>query len=308
MGQLRSSIPSGFSNIDIAAFWNAENGSEFHSEYKDIYEIYTSKRSFEEDVGFTGFGTAPIKQEGAPFQYDTATQTFTTRYQMITYGQGFQISQEAKEDNLQFDMMQKFIPALKESLQNTRNAIAANVLNNGFTTTTLTGEGVALLSTAHNVGRGAGNQSNILSTPADMSYTSVLDILTLIMQTKDDRGKPAPLTGERIIVPTALWPVVTAILKTDGAPGTTNNDVNAITAYGGLVTKGIAVNHWLTDQDAWFVKTNARNGLKFYDRLPVSLENVDSMVSASGDTAVRARTRFAVGCSNWRAIAGSPGV
>lgn len=307
MGLSRTSIPAAFDNRDIHAFWDAETGADTRDQYKQIFDILTSRRAFEEEVGFTGFGTAPLKQEGAEFYYDIATQTYTTRYNMITYAQGFQITQEAKEDNMAFNMLEKFMPALKESIQNTINVVSANVLNNGFTDTAATGEGVALLSTTHNAGRGAGNQSNILATPADLTYTSLCDIVTLIKNTKDDRGKVASLQPEKAIVPTALWNVITQIMKTAGQPGVNNNDTNAILAYGGLFSKGYCDNNFLTDTDAWFVKTNARNGLKFFNRVSPSLENVDSQVSAAGDSAVRGRTRFAVNCSNWRAIAGSEG-
>lgn len=308
MTQFRSSIPVAFSNLDINAFWDAENGTETRDDYKQIFDVVTSKRSFEEDAGFTGFGTAPLKQEGAEFYYDTATQTYLTRYQMYTYAQGFQITQEAKEDNTAFNMLEKFMPALKESIQNTINTVSADVLNNGFTSTTLTGEGVALLASTHNVGRGAGNQSNILATPADLTYTSLQDIITQVMQTRDDRNKVASLISEKLILPTALWSVGTTILQTSGAPGVANNDTNAILAFGGLFTKGMAVNRFLTDMDAWFVKTNARNGLKFFNRIAPSLEEVPSTVSSAGDSAVRARTRFAAGASNWRGVFGSAGV
>lgn len=308
MVQNTSSLPIAFSNLDIYAFWNSEDGAESRDDYKKIFDVVTSKRAFEEDAGFTGFGTAPLKNEGAPYDYDTATQTYLTRYQMYTYAQGFQITQEAKEDNEAFNMLSKFMPALKESLQNTINTISANVLNNGFTDTTATGEGVALLSASHNAGRGAGNQSNILATPADLTYTSLIDLITLIMKNKDDRDKAAPLVAKKLILPVDLWQVGTTIMQTSGAPGVANNDTNAILAYGGLFTDGMCVNHFLTDTDAFFIKTGARNGLKFFNRVAPSLEEVPSTVSNAGDSAVRGRTRFAANCSNWRAIFGTPGV
>lgn len=305
MTQTRSTIGQAFSNVHINAFWNSENGSPTRDDYKQIFDIKTSRRSFEEDVGFTGFATAPLKQEGANFQFDTATQTYITRYNMYVYAYGFQVTQEAKEDNMAFNMLEQFMPALKESLQNTRNSISANVLNNGYTDSSLTGEGVPLLSASHTTR--AGLQSNILPVPADLTYTSLIDLVTLVMKTRDDRGKVASLTAEKLILPVELWNVGTAILETAGQPGVTNNDTNAILAFGGLFGQGMCVNHFLTDPDAFFVKTNARNGLKYFDRIPISLEDVPSIVSAAGDTSVRARVRFAAGCSNWRAIAGSSG-
>jgi len=305
MTQNRTTIPVAFSNLDIYAFWDSEEGMATKDDYKQIFDIKTSQRAFEEDAGVTGFSTAPLKQEGAPYAYDTATQTYLTRYPMYTYAQGFQITQEAKEDNTAFNMLERFMPSLKDSMLNTVNVISANVLNNGFVDSSLTGEGVPLLSASHTTR--AGLQSNILATPADLTYTSTIDLITLIMKTKDDRGKVASLNAQKMVLPIDLWNVGTTIMQTAGAPGVANNDTNAILAYGGLFTDGMCVNHFLTDTDAWFIKTGARNGLKFFSRIPVALEEVPSTVSAAGDSAVRARTRFAAGASNWRGIAGTPG-
>lgn len=306
MTQNRSTIPVAFSNLDIYAFWDSENGGPYRNEYKDFLDVAPSKRSFEEDAGISGFSAAPLKQEGAAFAYDTATQTYLTRYQHYTYANGFQITQEAKEDNIALNMVQKFIPFLKNSMFTTINQISSNLLNNGFTDTTVTGDGAALLSTTHPTR--AGNQSNILTTPADLTYTSAIDLITLVMKTKDDRGKVAALQAKKLLLPIDLWNVGTTILQTAGAPGVANNDTNAILAYGGLFSDGMKVNHYFTDTDAWFIKTDATEGMKYFDRIPVSLEEVPSIVSAAGDTAVRARVRFSVGASDWRSIAGSPGV
>lgn len=305
MTQNRTTVPVAFSNLDIYAFWDSENGSQFKDEYKQFLDVAPSKRSFEEDAGISGFSTAPLKQEGESFQYDTATQTYLTRYKHYTYALGFQITQEAKEDNIALNMVQKFIPALKNAMYNTVNLVSANLLNNGFTDTTVTGDTVALLATNHPTR--AGNQSNILATPADLSYTSLIDTITLVMKTKDDRGKAAPLNAEKLILPIDLWNVGTEIMKTAGQPGTANNTTNAILAFGGLLSDGMCLNHYLTDTDAFFVKTDATEGMRYFDRIPVMLEDVPSIVSAAGDSAVRARVRFSVGASNWRAIAGSQG-
>ncbi len=306
MTQNRSSIPVAFSNLDIYAFWDSEKGAATRDDYKQFLKIAPSKRSFEEDAGVSGFSTAPLKQEGAPFQYDTATQTYLTRYQHYTYANGFQITQEAKEDNIALNMVQKFIPALKNSMFNTVNVVSANLLNNGFTDATVTGDGTYLLSTVH--ATRAGTQSNILATPADLSYTSCTDLITMVMKTKDDRGKVASLNAQKLILPIDLWNVGTTILQTAGAPGVANNDVNAILAYGGLFSEGMCVNHFLTDTDAFFIKTDATEGMKYFDRIPVSLEEVPSIVSNAGDSAVRARVRFSVGASDWRGIYGTSGI
>ncbi len=306
MATLRTNIPVAFSNLYINTFWDSENESQIQGEYKEIFDITTSKRSFEEDAGITGFDYAPVKPEGAPYDYDAATQTYLTRYQMITYALGFQVTQEAQEDNMSINMVNTFMPLLKDSMYTTVNQVSSNVLNNGFTTTTLTGDGVALFSNAHPTR--AGNQSNIPVTPSDLSYTSAQDMITQIKTTKDDRGKPAPLMAQKLVVPVALWNVATSILQTAGAPGNANNDTNVLLAYGGLFPDGFCENHYLTSAVSWFIKTNARNGLKFFNRIPISLEDVPQTVSAAGDIAVRARTRFAAGCTDWRGCFGNAGV
>lgn len=306
MANIRSNIPVAFSNLYINAFWDSEAETTTQGEYKEIFDIYTSKRAFEEDAGITGFGYAPAKPEGSPYAYDNATQTYLTRYTMITYALGFQVTQEAKEDNTAIDMVNTFMPLLKDAMYTTINQVAANVLNNGFTTTTLTGDGVALFSASHPTR--AGNQSNIAATPADLSYTACQDLITLIKGTKDDRGKPAPLMPQKLVIPYQLWNTATSILQTAGAPGTGNNDTNVLLAYGGLFPDGFVENHYLTSAVSWYIKTDARNGMKFFNRVPMQMEDVPQTVSDAGDLAVRSRTRFAAGVSNWRSCFANIGV
>lgn len=303
----RSNIPVATSNLYINAYWDAEQTTIQQMEYKDIVDIYKSQRAFEEDAGITGFQMAPQKPEGSPYEYDSATQTYLTHYRNLTYAQGFQVTQEADEDDESLKMIDTFIPMLKDSMYATMNNVTANLLNSGFTTTTVTGEGVALFSTAHNAGRGAGVQANRPVTDADLSYTTLQDMITLIMGTKDDRGKPAPLMPKSLIVPYSLWNVATSILQTQGAPGNANNDTNVILGFGGLLSDGFKLNHYLQDQAAFYVKTDARNGLKMFNRVPIGLERVPEIVSAAGDLAVRARMRFSVGASDWRGAFASPG-
>lgn len=306
MAQVRTNIPLAYSNLKIDTFWNSEEETELQNQYKEIFAIHTSKRSFEQDVGITGFGFAPEKPEGAEYDYDAGTQTYSTRYNMITYALGYQVSQEAQEDNEALNMVATYMPLLKNSMYSTINQVSANVLNNGFTLTTATGDGVALFSNAHPTR--AGNQSNIPVTPSDLSYTSIQDMITQIMTVKDDRGKPAPVNPQKLIIPVQLWNTATSIMQTKGAPGNANNDTNVVLAYGGLLPDGFVKNNYLTSAVSWFIKTNAENGLKFYNRVGVGIEEVPQMVSAAGDIAVRSRTRFAPNCSNWRGVMGNVGV
>lgn len=303
----RSNIPVAFSNLYIEAYWDSEMETEIQGQYKQIFDMYQSKRAFEEDAGISGFGPAPLKREGAPFEYDAAVQTYLTRYNIYTYGQGFQVTKEAQEDGEAFSLTDKFIPFLKNSHYTTINTVTANIITNGYSDTTVTGDGVSLFSASHPT-VGGGLQSNVLATPADLSYTSLIDLITQIMQFKDDRGKPAPAHPEKLILPVPLWSVGESILQTAGQPGTNNNDINVIRSFGKLLTGGMVINNYLTDFDQWSIKTNEKHGLKYFDRVPLELENIPETTSVSGDIAVRGRVRFGVGASNWRGIAGSQGV
>lgn len=303
----RTNIPVATSNLRINAYWDAEETTIQQNEYKDIVDIRPSKLAFEEDAGITGFAMAPVKPEGSDYIYDSATQTYTSRYVNMTYAQGYQVTQEADEDDDSLKMIATFTPLLKDSGYATMNNVTANLLNGGFTDTTVTGEGVSLFSLSHNAGRGAGNQANRPVTDADLSYTTLQDMITLIMGTKDDRGKPAPLMPKKMIVPYPLWNVATSILQTQGAPGNANNDTNVILGFGGLLSEGFKLNHYLQDLSAFYVITDARNGLKMFNRVPMGIERVPEIVSAAGDLAVRMRMRFSVGASNWRGAFASPG-
>lgn len=305
MSMNRSNIPILTSNLFIQAIWDSESQENWMDEYKEIFQVVASKRAFEEDAGITGFGAAPQKPEGSDFRYDSSTQTYLTRYTMNTYATGYQISQEAIEDSQDIDVMNRMTPFIKTSLYTSINTVAANILNNGFSDATVTGDGQPLFSNSHPTR--AGVQSNILSTAADLSYTSLIDLITQIKQQKDDRGKPSPAIPEKLVVPIALWANALTILKTAGAPGVANNDTNAILAAANLLSDGIMESHFLTSQIAWFVKTNQRNGLKYYNRIAPSIQDVPETVSSAGDVSVRGRTRFAVGCSDWRGSYASSG-
>jgi hypothetical protein len=303
----RSNIPLAYSNLMINAFWNSEFGDDELYEYKQFYDIYKSNKAFEQDVGYTGFAAAPRKEEGAPFAYDNATQTYSTIYRNYTYGLGYQVTQEAREDAVGKELIAKMTSILKRSFYTTINTVCANVLNEAFTTNSLnpTGDGVPLVANNHPTR--AGNQSNVLATPADLSYTSLQTLITQVMQTKSDRNNPTPLKAKKLIIPTNYWNVATSILKTAGAPGTGNNDTNAILAYGGLFTDGMCVNHYLTDTNAFYVKTNAMDGFKYFDRVPIEINVVPPEVSVSGDIQVRGRVRFSSNVSNWRAVFATAG-
>ena len=305
--QVRSNIPLAYSNIFIHDWVETEQGDDQLREYTKLFDIKTSERAFEQEVIFTGFDAAPEKPEGSAYNYDSSTQGTVTTYRIFTYASGYQVSQEAQEDGYGRELISKMTPLLKRSLMITINQIGANVLNEGFTTNSInpTGDGVPLFSTSHPTR--AGLQSNILTTPADLSYSSLLDLITQAMNAKSDRNNPTPLTPEMLVVPVQLWNTGTTILQTAGAPGVANNDVNAIQAYGNLFPKGMCVNHYLTDPDAWFIKTDAVDGMVMYERIPIAIQPVDSTVSVAGDIQVRGRWRGAANVTNFRGIFGTQG-
>lgn len=230
-------------------------------EYSEIFDEFSSDKSFEEDLMVTGFGQASEKSQGAAVQYDTAQQGFKSRYNMTTYGLGFIVTREMYEDD-QYNTIMKYSRALARSMRKTKEVLGANVLNNGFDNTYTGGDGLELFSTAH-ININGGTWQNELTTAADLSEASLEQAYIDIGGFTDDRGLIINARPTKLIVPRQLEFEATRILKTDGRVGTADNDLNAIKSMGGLP---FVVNHYLTDTDAWFLKTDVMDGLKYYNR------------------------------------------
>lgn len=288
----------------IHAVWDSGQTHMITQEYKELFEITKARFAVEEEAAVTGFIQAPVKNEGSPFNYDTATQLYISRYIITTYALGFECTQEAIEDAVAFRIIERLTPSLKKSMSVTKETIGANILNNGFNSSFIGGDGVSLFNSSHPTATAP--QSNVLPTPADLSYTSMWDMIVQISEALDDKGKVSPLVATKLIVPPALYREAETIMKSPGAPGTADNDINAILTAG-LVQMGYVVNHYLTDPTAWFLKSDAIDGLKLFEKIPLSMETTLPNYN-TGNIAVKARERYSFGWSNWRGVYGTPGV
>jgi len=276
----------------------------YENEHEQIFSIETSDRAFEEEVMLTGFGSAPVKTEGAGVQYDTALESFTARYTHETVAMAFALTEEAVEDNLYDRLSGRYTKAMARSMSFTKQVKAASVLNNGFTGGTYAGgDGVALFSTAHPTALSS-NYANTPAVPADLNETSLEQGLIDIAAFIDERGLKVALTGRKMIVPKELQFTAERLMKSTLRTGTADNDINAIKSMG-MLPEGYSVNHYLTDVNAWFIITDAPNGLKMFERSPIKTAFEGDF--DTGNVRYKARERYSFGWSDPRGAYGSPG-
>jgi len=277
--------------------------SRYENEHTEIFDTENSDRAFEEEVMLSGFGEAPVKGEGAAVTYDYAQETFTARYSHETVALAFALTEEAIEDNLYDSISARYTKALARSMSQTKQVKAANVLNNGFSTSFPGGDGKPLMTTDHPT-LTAGDQSNEPSTAADLNETSLENAMIEISAFKDERGLKTNVQARKLIVPPALQFVADRLINTPNRVGTSDNDINALKNMS-MIPDGYVVNHFLTDTDAFFIKTDAPNGLKHFVRSPMSTGMEGDF--ETGNMRYKARERYSFGFSDWRGIYGSPG-
>jgi hypothetical protein len=277
--------------------------SRYGEEHKEIYETEKSERSFEEETKLAGFSAAPVKNEGSAIAYDNAQEAFTARYNHETIALGFSITEEAVEDNLYDSLSARYTKALARAMSYTKQVKAASVLNNGFSSSYLGGDGVALFSTAHPLISG-GTNSNRPSTNADLNETSLENAVIQIAAWTDERGLLIAAKPRKLIIPPALMFVATRLLETSLRVGTTDNDINAL-KNNGSIPEGYTVNHFLTDTNGWFLTTDVPNGLKHFERTPLS-NSMDGDFD-TGNVRYKARERYSFGWSDPLGVFGSPG-
>ena len=285
---------------------NALFGLEYNrydNEHAEIFITETSDRAFEEEVMLSGFAAAAAKSEGAPVVFDDATEAYTSRYTHQTFALAFAITEEAIEDNLYDRLAARYTRALARSMSQTKQQIAADVLNNAFNSGVTGGDGVELCSTLHPLANG-GTFSNELATPADLSETSLEQSLIDIAAFVDERGLKIALQGTKLIIPKELQFTAERILKSPLRVATADNDINAIKNMG-MIPQGYRVNHFLTDTDAFFIITDAPNGLKHFVRSPIKTAIEGDF--DTGNVRFKARERYSFGFSDARGIFGSPG-
>ena len=274
----------------------------YENQHAEIYTTETSDRAFEEEVMLSGFAQAQTKAEGSGVVFDNAQETFTARYTHETVALAFAITEEAIEDNLYDRLASRYTKALARSMANAKQVKAANVLNNAFSSSFTGGDGVELCSAVHPIV--AGTFKNELSTAADLNETSLEQSLIDIAAMTDERGLKIAAKGVKMIIPSALQFTAERLMKSQGRVGTADNDINAVGSMG-MIPQGYVVNHYLTDTDAFFIKTDVPNGLKMFVRSPVKTSMEGDF--ETGNVKYKARERYSFGFSDPRGVFGSPG-
>ena len=285
----------------LNALFGLEYG-RYDAEHSEIYETETSDRAFEEEVMLSGFGNARVKSEGGSIVYDNATETFTARYSHETIALGFAITEEAVEDNLYDRISARYTKALARSMANTKQVKAANVLNNAFDPNFTGGDGVELCSAVHPIV--AGTFANELGTAADLNETSLEQSLIDIAAFTDERGLLISTQGRKLIIPSELQFVAERLTQSQLRTATADNDINALRNMG-MIPEGYVVNHYLTDPDAFFIKTDIPNGFKLFQRSPIRTSMEGDF--DTGNVRYKARERYSFGFSDPRCVFGSPG-
>ena len=279
--------------------------ARYGEEHKEIYETESSERSFEEETKLSGFGQAPVKNEGSAIAYDNAQEAWTARYNHETIAMGFSITEEAVEDNLYDSLSARYTKGLARAMAYTKQVKAAAVINNGFTNSAqyYGGDGVPLFSTAHPL-TGGGTNSNRPTTGADLNETSLEAAVIQIAAWTDERGLLIAAKPKKLIVPPALQFVATRLLETSLRVGTADNDINAL-KNNGSVAEGYTVNNFLTDSNGWYLTTDVPNGLKHFVRTP--LQNGMDGDFDTGNVRYKSRERYSFGWSDPLGVFGSPG-
>jgi hypothetical protein len=284
--------------------WYGKAYDEYKVEWDQLFESFTSRKQYEEDVGITSFGLASVKPEGSPITYDSENQTFTTRYTHIVYGIGFNITREIMEDD-QYDVVgQRRAQGLAFSVRQTKEVVGANVYNRAFNASYTGGDGVAMISAAHPNFAG-GTWSNIIATAADLSEASLEQACIDIANFTNDRGLRIAVRPQKLILPIQLEFEAERILKTERRVGTNNNDINALKQTGRF-PGGIVLNHYFTNPLAWFIRTDVKNSLKMFDRRGDEFEMDNDFDTENAR--FKATSRYSFGWTDPRGIYGSAGV
>jgi hypothetical protein len=275
----------------------------YGEEHKEIFETETSERSFEEETKLSGFSAAPVKNEGSAIAYDNAQEVFTARYNHETIALGFSLTEEAIEDNLYDSLSARYTKALARAMAYTKQTKGAAVLNNGFSSNYLGGDGQPLFSTSHPLVSGGVN-SNTQATPTDLNETALENAVIQIAAWVDERGLLIAAKPKKLVIPPALMFVATRLLETELRVSTADNDINAL-KNNGSIPEGYAVNHFLTDTNSWYLTTDVPNGPKHFVRTPLA-NSMDGDFD-TGNVRYKSRERYSFGWSDPLGLFGSPG-
>lgn len=283
--------------------WYGKAYGEYSPEWKDLFDEFKSRKQFEEDVGISSFGLAVVKAEGAPVTFDSERQAFITRYSHVVYALGFIVTREIYEDD-QYDVVgQRKAQGLAFSMRQTKEIVGANVYNRAFTAGFTGGDGTVLLNASHPNFAG-GTWSNILATAADLSEAALEQAAIDIAGFTNDRGLQIKVLPQTLIIPRQLIFEAKRILGTDGRVGTTNNDLNALKTLGTIPK--MVVNHYLTDTDAWFIRTDVKEGMKYFERRADEFGMDEDFDTENAK--YKATARYSFGWTDPRALFGTPGV
>ena len=286
----------------VKAWWG-RSYNDHVTEYTDLFDTETSSKNYEEDVQLVSFGLAPQKSQGAPVQYDSEVQGFTTRYSHIAYALGYMVTHEEMQDNLYMEVSKSRTAALARGFRQTKERVAANIYNRAFMAGYLGGDGVVLCSTAHTNTSG-GTYSNKLAVDADLSESAMEDMIIQIMQATDDRGLLINLMPASLHIAAANHFNANRILKSVYQAGNANNDINVLKATNAL-PGGIKLNHYFTSPQAWFMRTNVANGMKYYERQGISFDQDNDFDTMNAKA--KGYERYSFGWTDPRAIWGSNG-
>jgi len=275
--------------------------NRYENQHAEIFPAEASDRAFEEEVMLSGFGSAPVKQEGAGVVFDQAQETFTARYTHDTIALAFSITEEAIEDNLYDRLAARYTRALARSMSNTKQVKAAAVLNNAQITTVTGGDGESLIGNAHPLATG-GTFSNVLATAADLNETSLEQSLIDIAGFVDERGLKVALSGRKMIIPKELQFTAERLMRSPQRVGTADNDINAMVNMG-MIPEGYRVNNFLSDTDSFFILTDTPNGFKHFVRSPIKTAMEGDF--DTGNVRFKARERYSFGWSDPRAVFGN---
>lgn len=275
---------------------------KYAEEHKEIFETESSERAFEEEVKLSGFGAAPVKNEGAAISYDNAQEAWTARYTHETIALGFAITEEAMEDNLYGSLSTRYTKALARAMAHTKQVKGAAILNNAFSGTTY-GDGKVLCAVDHPLVSG-GTNSNRPTVGVDLNETSLEAAIIQMSGWTDERGLLIAAKPRKLVVPPQLMFVAERLMKTTGRVGTADNDINALVSMNSI-PGGYTVNHYLTDPNAFFILSDVPNGLKYFTRVGMSTK-MDGDFD-TGNVKYKARERYSFGVSDPLGIWGSPG-
>ena len=284
--------------------WYGKEYNEFKVEWTELFDQFTSRKAFEEDVGVSSFGLAQVKPEGQAVQYDTEVQAFITRYTHIVYALGFIVTQEAFDDDLYDVVAERRARGLAFSMRQTKETVGANVYNRAFTTGYTGGDGAVLGSSSHSNAIG-GTWSNILSTAANLSEAALEQACIDIAKWTNDRGLRINVIPQKLVIPVDLQFDADRILKNPNRPGTAERDINALVKQGRF-PGGTVMNHYLTSTTAWFIKTDVRDGMKYFSRKDDAFAEDNDFDTENAK--FKASGRYSFGWTDPRAVYATPGV